>query len=190
MKVIGIVCSPRDGGNTEILIREALKGAEEKGSKVELITLAGKTITPCNACRACVDTAKCPIEDDMQEIYKKLQEADGIIIGSPVYFYNVSAQAKLLIDRTYALFWEKKLTGKVAGVLVMARRLGGANVLSNLYAILTAHRMIVAGGTVGYEGEAVPYGEKGAVKKDERAMLEAKAVGKNVVRLMKSLGKQ
>ena len=189
MRVIGVVCSPRVGGNTEILVKEALSGAKERGSDVELITLAGKTIAPCDACRACMKTGECHIEDDMQEIYKKFQEADGIIIGSPVYFYNVSAQAKLLIDRTYALFWTKKLTGKVGGVLAMARRTGGANVLSSLYTILIAHRMVVAGGTVGYEGEEVPYAEKEAIRKDERAMREARAVGKNVVRLIKSLAR-
>lgn len=189
MKVIGVVCSPRAEGNTEVLVKEALAGAEDMGSDAELIPLAGKTIAPCDACRSCIKTGECHIKDDMRGIYKKLQEADGIVLGSPVYFANVSAQAKILVDRTYALLWTRKLMGKVGGVVVVARRIGGGNVLSYLYTFLTGQRMIVAGGTVGYEGEEVPYGEKGAVKRDERAMREARAVGKNVVRLIKSLAK-
>ncbi|PJB49629.1 MAG: flavodoxin family protein [Chloroflexi bacterium CG_4_9_14_3_um_filter_45_9] len=184
MKVMGIVCSPRPGGNTETLVREALAGAKEAGSDVELVSLAGKSIAPCDACRACVNTGECHIKDDMQEIYKKLQESDGVVIGTPVYFANVSAQAKLIIDRTYALLWSRKLMGKVGGVVTVARRIGGGNVLSSLYAFFTTQRMLTAGGTVGYEGEAAPYGEKGAVRGDERAMREARAVGRNVVLLI------
>lgn len=184
MKVVGVVCSPRLEGNTEILVKEALSGAEESGGDIELVTLAGKTIAPCDACRACMKTGECHIKDDMQEIYKKFQEADGIIIGSPVYFYNVSAQAKLLIDRTYALLWTKKLMGKVGGVVVVARRAGCGNVLSSIYTFFIGQRMVVAGGTLGYEGEEVPYGEKGAVRRDERAMKGARAVGRSVARLI------
>jgi len=187
MKVVGVVCSPRAEGNTGILVKEALMGAQDMGSEVELITLAGKTIAPCDACRSCVKTGECHIKDDMEEVYKKFQEADGIILGSPVYFVNVSAQAKILIDRTYALLWTRKLMGKVGGVVTVARRTGCATVLSSLYTFFTLQRMVAAGGTMGYEGEEVPYGEKGAVRKDERAMKEARAVGRNVVRLIKSL---
>ena len=189
VKVIGLVCSPRPGANTETLVREALAGAKEAGSDVELVSLVGKSIAPCDACRACVKTGECHIKDDMQEIYRKLQESDGVVIGTPVYFANVSAQAKLVIDRTYALLWSRKLVGKVGGVVTIARRTGGGNVLSSLYTFFTAQRMLTAGGTVGYEGEAVAYGEKGAVRGDERTMKEARAVGKNVVLLIRHVTK-
>ncbi len=190
MKVVGVVCSPRTGGNTEILVKEALAGAEDAGSSVELITLANKAIALCDACRSCLKTGECHFKDDMMEIYKKFQEADGIILGTPVYFLNVSAQAKLLIDRTYAFLWTRKLRGKVGGVIAVARRMGGSNVLSFLYTFLIAQRMVVAGGTVGYEGEELPYGEKGAIKRDESAMRESRAVGRNVVKLIESLTRQ
>jgi multimeric flavodoxin WrbA len=174
MKVIGVACSPRAGGNTEILVKEALVGAEDMGSEVELVALSGKAIAPCDSCRSCVKTGECHIKDDMQEIYRKLQEADGIIIGTPVYFLNVSAQAKAFIDRTYALLWTRKLMGKVGGVVVVARRAGCGTVLSSLYTFFTLQRMIAAGGALGYEGEEVPYGEKGAIRRDDRAMREAR----------------
>jgi len=188
MKVVGIVCSPRLGGNTEIMVAEALAGAKEAGSDVELLTMANKSIAPCDACRSCEKTGQCHIEDDMQEVYKKFQEADGLIFGTPVYFANVSAQAKLVVDRTYALLWIRALRGKVGGAVTVARRVGGGNVLSTLYTFFTTQRMLTAGGTVGCEGEAVPYGEKGAVKSDKLAMREARAVGRNVVLLIRSKG--
>lgn len=183
MKVVGIVCSPRIGGNTEILVAEALSGAKEAGSDVELLTMVGKTIAPCDACRSCAKTGKCHIDDDMQEIYSKFEEADGIIFGTPVYFANVSAQAKLVIDRTYALAQNRKLKGKVGGVVIAVRRIGGGNVLSILYTFFTVHRMFIAGGTVGFGGE------KGMVRADEIAMKEAKAVGRNVVLQVKNTTK-
>lgn len=189
MKVVGIVCSPRLGGNTEMLVKEALAGAKEAGGDTELITLAGKVIAPCDACRTCVETGQCHIQDDMQEIYKRLLEADGIIIGTPVYFANVSAQAKLLIDRTYSLLWTRRLMGKMGGVVTVAQRIGGGNVLSSLYTFFAVQRMITVGGTAGYEGEDVPYGEKGIVRRDERAMTEARAIGRNVVKLAKRFAK-
>ena len=79
--------------------------------------------------------------------------------------------------------------GKVGGVVTATRRIGGGNVLSTLYTFFTTQRMLTAGGTVGYEGEAVDYGEKGAVRGDERAMREAKAVGRNVVSLARRTAK-
>ena len=189
MRVVGIVCSPRVGGNTEILVEEALAGAKDAGSEVELVRLAGKSIAPCDACESCAKTGECHIEDDMQEIYTKFREADGIIIGTPVYFANVSAQAKLVIDRTHALVWGRKLRGKVGGVVTATWRMGGGNVLSNLYTFFTVQRMLTAGGTVGYETEAAPYGEKGAVRRDESGMREARAVGRSVVLVARNTGK-
>lgn len=102
MEILGTVCSPRTHGNTETLVQALLAKAQEEGAEIELVTLAGKTISPCDACESCRKTGKCHIKDDMQDIYTKRLEADGIIFSSPVYYWSVSAQAKALIDRTYA----------------------------------------------------------------------------------------
>ena len=120
MKIIGIVCSPRVGGNTEILVKEALEAAREAGGETELVLVAGKNITPCDGCGACEKDGVCMIEDDMQTIYQQLELADGVIFGTPVYFVNVSAQAKAIIDRTYAFLRTGKLKGKVAAPIVVA----------------------------------------------------------------------
>ena len=103
MKVLGIVCSPRKGGNTEILVKEALEAARQAGADTELVLVADRNISPCDGCGTCEENGVCKIKDDMQDIYKQLEIASGVILGTPVYFMNVSAQAKAIIDRTYGL---------------------------------------------------------------------------------------
>ena len=107
MKVLGIFGSPRRGGNTELLLEEALKGAEKEGAKVERISLSDFTITPCKECHGCDNTGNCVILDDMEKIYPKLLETDVLILASPIFFYGVTAWAKALIDRSQAL-WARK----------------------------------------------------------------------------------
>jgi len=107
MKVLGIFGSPRRGGNTELLLEEALKGAEAGGADVERLFLVDFTIIPCKECHGCDQTGECVILDDMQKIYPKLLEADVIILASPIFFYGVTAWAKALIDRSQAL-WARK----------------------------------------------------------------------------------
>ena len=76
MKVLGIVCSPRKGGNTEILIQEALAGAKETGADVELLNISEMNISPCDGCMTCHQSGECKIKDDMQKIYEQLLAAD------------------------------------------------------------------------------------------------------------------
>lgn len=191
MRVLGICCSPRKGGNTEILVSEALAAVREAGCETELILVAGKKIAPCDGCNACLDTGICRVKDDMQLVYEALEKADGIILGTPVYFINVSAQAKAVIDRTYAFLATRKLRGKVAAALVATRRTGVGQVFSLLYSFFNVHRMVIAGGGAGYGME------KGAVREDKgsglgpesTALGEARAVGRSVVRLAEQLAR-
>jgi len=187
MKVLGIVCSPRKGGNTEILVREALAGAKEAGAETEIFLVADKTIAPCDGCLGCSETGVCIHEDDMGEVYERLLAADGVLFGTPVYFINVSAQAKAVIDRTYAFLRTGKLRGKVAAAIVAARQVGAGQVLSLLYTWFAVHRMMIAGGGIGYgrdKGE-VKEGPGGAP--GSTAMDEARTVGRNVARMIKRL---
>jgi multimeric flavodoxin WrbA len=107
MKVLGILGSPRKGGNTELLLEEALKGAEAEGAEVERLRLTDYNIIPCKECLACYKDGNCIILDDMAKIYPKLLEADIILLASPIFFYGVTAWAKALIDRCQAL-WARK----------------------------------------------------------------------------------
>jgi len=190
MKVLGIVCSPRKGGNTEILVKEALEAAGEAGCETEIILIAGKKIAPCDGCTACLKEGVCKIKDDMQVISEQMEKADGIIFGTPVYFNNVTAQAKAVIDRTYPLAFHRKLRGKVAAAIVVGGSLGIGQVFGLMNTFFVAHGMVIAGASAGY---AV---DKGAVKQERPGFVyggsplrEARTVGKNVVRLATRLEK-
>ena len=101
MKVLGINCSPRKKGNTELLIREVFKVLEDKGIKTEFFQLGGKKVNGCIACMKCRKKADGKCHQDNEVINKcmeKMVKADGIIIGSPTYFADLSTEAKALID--------------------------------------------------------------------------------------------
>jgi len=183
LKVLGIVCSSRKGGNTEILVQEALTGAKENGAEVDLLRISEMEIAPCDGCITCHQSGECRIKDDMQEVYKKLLTPNGIILGSPVYFWSVSGQAKTLMDRTYALRYPyHKLKGKVGGAIVATGRRGSVNALSVINNFFLGHDMVVTG--LGISG----YGtNKGEVKQDKRAMEGARSLGKQVVQLIETI---
>ena len=107
LKVLGISASPRENGNSDLLLAEALAGAESSGAEVEYLTLRGLTIAPCSECNACYRTGACRFEDDFQAVQSKMIEADRLIFATPIFFMSVCAQAKLLIDRCQCL-WAKK----------------------------------------------------------------------------------
>lgn len=187
MKIVGIVCSPRKGGNTEILVTEALGAAREAGSETELILVADRTITPCDGCNTCSKSGVCRINDDMQDIYRSFHEADGIIFGTPSYFSNVSAQAKAVIDRTYVSLLTGKLRGKVAGALVAARRIGGGQILSILYSYFAVQGMMIAGGGIGYGRNKGDIREGPGGSPVFTAIEEAQALGRRVAHTIRKI---
>lgn len=107
MKILGVSGSPRRGGNTEVLLEEALKGAREAGAEEEVILLRDKTISPCLEIYGCKKDGRCVIEDDFQEVAEKMVQADALIVASPIFFYTVSAHTKMLMDRCQS-FWVKR----------------------------------------------------------------------------------
>ena len=115
-KILVLLGSPRKKGNSTTLANQIVAGAESAGATAEKIFLHGKEISPCQACYACQrpDSKGCAIDDEMQPIYGKLIEADGWVIASPVYWFSMSAQTKLFLDRCFALPAYKKdaFTGK------------------------------------------------------------------------------
>ena len=107
MKVIGISGSPRRGGNTETLLREVLRGAEEAGAETRLFVLPRMDIAPCRHCDGCYAEGVCVVKDDMGLIYPEIKSLDALVLASPIHFYGVTAQAKAMIDRCQA-FWARK----------------------------------------------------------------------------------
>ena len=188
MKILGIVGSPRKNGNTEILMKEALKMARDAGCETEMFLMSEKQVAPCDACGTCFEVGSCVVQDDMQELYEMMEQADGIIIGSPVYFGSVSAQTKAIMDRMFALLGRRALKDKIAGALVVTRRVGAIQARSLIYSFCIAQGMIVAGGAIGYGREPgdVLTGVGGGI--DMSALDEARLLGANVAQLARRLG--
>ena len=110
MRVLIISSSPRKGGNSDVLCGRFAEGAAEAGHEVAKVNLREKELSPCRACYGCMKNHVCTIKDDMAEIYPKLVAADVIVMASPVYFYSLCSQMKMLIDR--CLVNHKAIAGK------------------------------------------------------------------------------
>ena len=106
MKVLAVSASPRKGGNSDVLCDQLLKGASESGNEVEKINLSGLKISPCVACYGCRKSGRCVKKDDMERVLDKLIHADVIILATPVYFYFMDAQMKIMIDRCLPRYQE------------------------------------------------------------------------------------
>lgn len=119
MKVLGLVGSVRKLGNSEILTKEALMGAEEEGATVEILRLTDYEVRPCQGCAACLFQGRdCVIEDDANFLFNTMAASDGIILGVPCYILEATAIVKQLIDRGFAPMQQNKIRGKVGGAIV------------------------------------------------------------------------
>ncbi len=104
-KILILLGSPRKKGNSALLAAQVSKGAKAKGAEVETVYLNGLNIKPCQGCEKCQQEVSngCAIDDDMNQLYPMLKEADSVVIASPIYWFNISAQTKIFIDRLYAV---------------------------------------------------------------------------------------
>ncbi len=122
-KVLILMGSPRKTGNSAVLADHLARGAAGVGAQTETLYLHGMDINPCTGCNECQDdeATGCVIDDTMQDVYGKLKEADSIVFASPIYWFSVTAQLKMVIDRIYAVGGGDKniLTGKRLGVLLV-----------------------------------------------------------------------
>ncbi len=184
LKAIGIVGSPRKGGNTEILVAHCLKAIAEEGIKTKLVSLAGKDIRGCIDCGYCFEhPGECSVKDDMQAVRAGMVAADVIIIGTPVYFGAATALVRGLMER--AAFCERGgLAGKVGGPIVVARRAGQNFTFAEMNFWFYLNGITTPAGT--YWNMAFGR-EKGEVAKDEEGMMTAWNFGKNCARVAKKL---
>jgi multimeric flavodoxin WrbA len=187
MRILGISGSPRKNGNTEILIDEVLGVVRKAGWETDLFFMSEKQVAPCDACGTCFQLGACVLKDDMQELYELMDQADAIIFGSPVYFGTVSAQMKAVMDRMFALLGRRTLKGKIAGNLVVTRRVGATQARSLLNSFCIVQGMIVAGGAIGYGREPgdVRTGVGGGI--DMSALEEARLLGNSILELARRL---
>ena len=167
MKVLAISGSPRKNGNTALLLSKALEGAQEAGAETELFSVAGKDLRGCDGCWACVKTGKCHLKDDLEPLYGLMQEADGIIFGTPIYFWGMTAQMKAIIDRSIALnHAERTLASKVAGVVAVAGSLGLVDALKDFSWFIIQKRMLPANFVCAYARDPQATGEMPGLMKD------------------------
>jgi len=112
MLVLGIYGSPRKAGNTDLMLDAFLEGAVAAGAQTERIYVRDLQIEGCLACGACDKTGACVQKDEMARVYPLIEAASRIVVASPIYFYGVTGQLKLLIDRSQAVYMKRELAGK------------------------------------------------------------------------------
>jgi multimeric flavodoxin WrbA len=179
MKILGVSGSPRSKGNTVILLEEALKGAESEGAETDLVSVSGKDLRGCDGCNVCFTKGECHIKDEMHMIHDAMAAADGIIFGTPIYVYGMTAQMKAIIDRTYGLHKpEKRLTNKVGSVVVVAGSLGIIDSLKDFYFFFAVQRMLAANFVGAYATE------KGTVTALVNGMKASFNLGREMVQLV------
>jgi multimeric flavodoxin WrbA len=183
-QVLVILGSPRKKGNSATLADRISRGAKFAGAEVETVFLQDLKISPCNGCDACQkpDRKGCAIKDDMQKIYPKLIKADAWLIASPVYWFTMSAQTKIFMDRCYALtaYAESPFVGKR---IAIAMSYGDVDPVKSgcvnaLRAFQDAFRY------TGSKIVGMVYGsamEAGEIKNNKALMMEAEELGKRLV---------
>lgn len=191
MKVIAFNGSARKDGNTSLLLNAVLKELEAEGIGTEVYSLAGKPIQGCIACYKCFQNKnrKCAVEKDIiNECIAKMDAADGILLGSPTYFADLSASMKALIERCGMV---SRANGdmfkrKVGAGVVAVRRMGAYHVFSSLNAFFLIGQMIVPGSSYWNMGRGREIGE---VNADEEGMKTMQQLGQNMAWLIKQLKK-
>lgn len=187
MKVLGISSSARKDGNTAILIEHVFQELNKEGIETEMIQLAGQVIEPCKACWACGGQGNCVHRKDIfHEIFEKMANADGILLGSPVYMANVSANMQALLERAAVVCdMNPGLMTHKAGAAVAAVRRGGAlQAIDAMNHFFLNHEMFVAGSVYWNMG----YGRlPGDVLQDQEGLDNMKNLGRNMAFLMKAL---
>ena len=189
IKVVAFNGSARKGGNTAILLGYVLKELEKEGIETELIEMSGVTIHGCLACRKCSvkKDRHCSQTGDMGNVYiEKMEQADGILLGSPTYVTDVTPEIKALIDRACMV---GKANGgifrrKVGAAVVAVRRAGATHAFDTLNHFFLISEMIVPGSSYWNIGVGL---EKGDVEKDEEGIRTMKTLGQNMAWLLKKV---
>lgn len=191
MKITAINGSPRQGGNTEVMLKKVLETVQELGAETKFIQIGGKNIHGCRGCWACqkLKNRKCAFNDDiLNEILEDVYSSDAIILGTPSYFSDMTPELKAFIDRAgvIALANGKLLKHKVGAAIVAQRRGGGTSIQSSIHHMFLMSEMIIPGSTYWNLG----FGrEKREVLNDEEAMQNMKNLGENIFWLVQKIKK-
>lgn len=188
MKVLIINGSPRVGGNTSVALSEMVKVFEQDGVETEVVQIGNKDVRGCIACGTCAQKGKCVFNDVVNELAPKFEEADGLVIASPVYYASANATLIACLDRLfYSTHFDK--TMKVGASVVVARRGGLSSTFDELNKYFTICGMPVASSQY---WNSVHGREKGEAKQDAEGLQTMRILARNMTFLMKSieLGKE
>ena len=187
MNVLGISGTPRENGNSEILLGYALRPFEKQGWEVKHLRVREMNIQPCRGCDECRKKATCVIEDDMHKIYEAFRWCDAVIVSSPVYSRNICAQLMALLDRHYAVNVERPLQGKAGGAIAVGRgTCGGQTITINaIYNWMLSCGVICVPGEL--NGVTAVASEPGDILKQENRLKQAEILGSNVLKVAKKL---
>lgn len=188
MKVLLINGSPKANGNTAIALQEMVKVFEQEGVETEILHIGNKDIRGCISCGTCFGTGKCVFQDAVNEYASKVEECDGLVIGSPVYYASANATLTAFLDRLfYSTHFDK--TMKVGASVVVARRGGCSATFDQLNKYFTISGMPVASGQY---WNSVHGNAPGEAVQDEEGLQTMRSLAKNMTFLMKSiaLGKE
>ena len=188
MKVLLINGSPRVGGNTSIALDEMVKVFQEEGGEAEVVQVGNQDVRGCIACGRCGETGKCVFDDAVNKIAPKFEEADGLVIASPVYYASANATLIALLDRLfYSTHFDKRM--KVGASVVCARRGGCSATFDELNKFFTISNMPVVSSQY---WNSIHGREKGEANMDEEGKQTMRVLARNMVFLMKSiaLGKE
>ncbi len=182
MKAVAINGSPRKGGNTEILLKKVLAPLTDAGWKTEFVQLGGTSIRGCQACYQCFKkkNSRCRQKDDaFNPCFEKMAAADAIILGSPTYFTDVSAEMKALLDRAglVSLANGGLFRGKIGAAVVAVRRGGGTHAFDTMNHMFLMSGAIVPGSTYWNLGFGL---DKGEVAEDDEASRNMKDLGQTI----------
>jgi len=189
MKVLAINSSPRRNGNTAILLNTVLDELKKEGIKTELLQMAGKSLAGCKACTKCFKNKdfRCAVDKDFfNDWLAKVREADGLLLGSPTYFSDVTAGMRAFIERCgyVSRANDYMLKRKVGAAVIAVRRAGGVNAFNSINLFLSYQQMIMPGSSYWHIGLGRDIGE---VKKDEEGLQTMRTLGANMAWLLKKL---
>ena len=189
MYVLAVNGSPRKGGNTETLLTHVIETLGEAGWDTELIQVGAKKIRGCIACFKCFKNKdlRCSVKNDIfNEVMEKMLKADALILGSPTYFTDVSAELKALLDRSglVALANDRAFAGKIGAAVVAVRRAGATHVFDTINHMFLMSQMIIPGSTYWNLGMGL---EKGEVKTDAEGLNNMRNLGETIAWLGKAL---
>lgn len=188
MKVLLLNGSPRVGGNTSIALDEMVKVFQEEGVEAEVVQVGNQAVRGCIACGRCGELGKCVFDDVVNELAPKFEEADGLVIASPVYYASANATLIALLDRLfYSTHFDKRM--KVGASVVCARRGGCSATFDELNKFFTISNMPVVSSQY---WNSIHGRDKGEADMDEEGKQTMRVLARNMVFLMKSiaLGKE